>query len=308
MKQNLKLGLLAVAILAAGAAGAQTILGTGSIAQSGVAIGTFARQFDADMSFIGGPVYSGGIAIGNNTFASGSDVVIGDGLQASQDGMLTHKFVIGGFNNNTGTIDLRRIVGMQDGIFSTDGATLGQATTLSDQARTAAIMSSNNYTNSQIFPVLGRLGNVETAAGQARVTANAALASSTYAHARLDVVDTRLATNAAQLENHEVRITSLESMTGGFSSRISGLESRVDGLETKLDETAAIGAAMSAAVLPSLNPGETAMVAGVGASGSRSGFVVGVVTSNYASQIFSVKLGVGSSGTASIGAGMGFKF
>lgn len=95
---------------------------------------------------------------------------------------------------------------------------------------------------------------------------------------------------------------------GVLDGRVTSLESRVRGLERDIDAAAATGAAMANAQMPNLSPGERAAVAGVGYSSGESALAVGVVGSNYAGQVFGVRLSVATNGKTTVGAGVGFKF
>lgn len=95
---------------------------------------------------------------------------------------------------------------------------------------------------------------------------------------------------------------------GVLDGRVTSLESRVRGLERDIDAAAATGAAMANAQMPSLAPGERAAVAGVGYSSGESALAVGVVGSNYAGQVFGLRLSVATNGKTTVGAGVGFKF
>lgn len=93
-----------------------------------------------------------------------------------------------------------------------------------------------------------------------------------------------------------------------LDGRVTSLENRVRGLERDIDAAAATGAAMANAQMPNLAPGERAAVAGVGYSSGESALAVGVVGSNYAGQVFGVRLSVATNGKTTVGAGLGFKF
>lgn len=280
---------------------AQTTLGTGSFASSGIAIGNTATQADIDINYVDGGVsqiYSGGVAIGNGAKATGKNVVIGDGLTAPQDGNRgAYSFVIGGLNVNNGLIEYRRVVGMADGMFATDGANLGQATSLADTARTLA----NAYTDTKLAPIATRLNVTE-------LTANAAYATSQGAVTVANNADVKATTAIRTSLSTQAQVAELTNVVSGFDGRISSLEDRIDGLDKRVDEASAMGAAMSNATMPSLNPGERAAVAGVGMSGGQAAAVVGMMASNYVGQVFGIKLGVVSSGKVTIGAGVGVKF
>lgn len=280
---------------------AQTTLGTGAFASSGVAIGNAATQTDIDINYVDGgasQIYSGGVAIGNGALATGKNVAIGDGIAAPQDGNRgAYSFAIGGLNVNNGLIEYRRVVGMADGMFATDGANLGQATSLADTARTLA----NAYTDTKLAPIATRLNVTELTANSAYATAQGALTVANNADVKATTaIRTSLSTQA--------QVAELTNVVSGFDSRISSLEDRIDGLDKRVDEASAMGAAMSNATMPSLNPGERAAVAGVGMSGGQAAAVVGMMASNYVGQVFGIKLGVVSSGKVTIGAGVGVKF
>lgn len=194
--------------IVAGAASAQTTLGTGAFAQSGVSIGRNAMSGDVAAGFFSPtqPAYTGAIAIGNGANASGKNIAIGDGINAPQDGIEgNYTLAIGGLNYNTGTIDLRRVVGMANGIFANDGATLGQVQNYYSLA--------NSYTDT-------RFGE---------------------ASARLDAHD-------VQLQNHEMRITNLEGLVGGFDGRLTSLENKVNQTRKEAFQGIAAVAAMNVEV------------------------------------------------------------
>jgi hypothetical protein len=175
---NKQLIALAALISIAGAAGAQTTLGTGASAQSGVAIGTGAIQADVtgDLFGTGTPVnYRGGVAIGNGAFAAGKNIALGDGLQAMQDGVPnSYSLVIGGLNYNNGQVELRRIVGQARGIFGTDGMNVEQGQEFATNARDQAVMSSNAYTDYSVGVVATVADNAYSLAGTANNRANSA--------------------------------------------------------------------------------------------------------------------------------------
>lgn len=298
MKKLNKFLVAALISVAGASAFAQTTLGTGSYAQSGIAIGKNAISGDLAAGYFSPtqPAYTGGIAIGNGANATGKNIAIGDGISAPQDGIEgNYTFAIGGLNFNTGTIDLRRVVGMADGLHQNDGANLGQVWA----ARDAAIASANSYTDATASTLNSRITTVQN-------RANSAFTLAADASDRLDGHDEILAQHGAQLQNHEQRITRLEGMVGGFDGRLAAVEQGLAQTRKQAFQGVAAVAAMNVEV-PALAPGEQAVVAGVGSYGGQAALAVGIVKSNYAGQTFSAKVGV-SGGRAAVSAGGAWKF
>jgi hypothetical protein len=322
MKTKLNLIAAAALFVIAGTASAQsTTVGTGATAQTGVAIGNNATQANVtgDIFGTGTPVnYTGGIAIGNGAFAAGKNIALGDGLQAIQDGVPnSYSLVIGGLNYNNGLVEYRRVVGMANGLFTNDGANLGQVW----QARDQAISTSNAYTDMSLVPVNFRLGNAETRLDQhdvtlanhdarittAQTTADTALTVATTADTKattaINVSGQALA--IAQQTQQEVNV--LTSRVDAMDGRITNLENKVAGMDKRINGGVAISSAMSAAVAPNLAPGEMALVAGVGGFRGQGALSIGIVRSNFAGQTFSAKVSTSSVGTA-FAAGGSWKF
>lgn len=167
----------------------------------------------------------------------------------------------------------------------------------------------------------------------ARDLAHAAQNTADAAHTRIDTLGNRVTTEVGRLDGrvdavdakadtaltraddalataHETQeqVAALTDTVTAFDGRISTLERQVAGLGKRIDAAAASGAAMMNAQPPALAPGERAVVAGLGASGSQAAFAIGLVGSSYVGQTFGVRVAFSSRGKPVIGAGVGFKF
>jgi hypothetical protein len=319
------LAVVFTVMLFAGAATAQTTLGAGTSAQSGVAIGTRATSGDTAAGIFSPtqPVYTGAIAIGNGANASGKNIAIGDGISAPQDGVAgMYTFAIGGLNSNNGLIEMRRLVGMANGIFTNDGANMGQLW----QARDLAISTSNSYTNTSLsnalMPVDFRLGNVEALGANnatrldrhdvilddhdqritsAQTTADTALTTASVADSKATVAlsQSSQALSISQETQREVSV---------LNGRMDTLEAKVDGMKKDMN---AIGA-MSMAATSSVNSGnlglgETGIGMAVGAFRSQAAIAGSIKHVNYAGQTFSATISSSRAGTG-VGVGAFIKF
>lgn len=153
-----------------------------------------------------------------------------------------------------------------------------------------------------------RITVAQATADASTVTSNAALASAQGAVTVANAADSKATTSLQTSIDTQAQVVELTTTVATFDTRISSLEDRVNGLDKRIDAVSAMGAAMSNATMPNLNPGERAAVAGVGMSGGQAAVVVGMMASNYAGQVFGIKFGVVSSGKVTIGAGVGVKF
>ena len=328
-------GIVLAALFAhAGIASAQTTVGTGAFAQSGVAVGQNAMQVDVAAGYFSPtqPAYSGGISIGRNTNVSGKNVAIGDGLSAPQDGIEgSYSFVIGGLNSNNGLVEYRRVVGMANGLFANDGANLGQAISLADAARNVAMSYTDNAVaplSMSLFDHTVRLGNVETttSANTARLdqhdivltdhdarivtaqnTADTALTTAVIADNKATTAINVSGQAMAVAQQTQQEVAVLTGRVDGIESRMDRLEAKVDGMDKRINGGVAISSAMSAAVAPSLQPGDSAIVAGVGGFRGQGAISIGLVHSNYAGQTVSAKVSTSSVGTA-VAVGGAWKF
>ncbi|EKD99235.1 MAG: hypothetical protein ACD_23C00066G0003 [uncultured bacterium] len=251
-----------------------------------MAIGTNAHQYDVVNYDYGdgGPLatLTGGIAIGNNTMATGNDIVIGDGLKPPLDGIRgSSKLVIGGLNNTTGQVELRRVVGMAGGTFATDGANLGQVW----QARDEAIDTAASYTdwkiNGALVPVNYRLASHDKQIAAAAGTASAAL-------------------RMAQETQEEV---------GVLNGRVDRIEAKLDGLDKRIN---AVGA-MSMAAVASINSGflaprETGIGMAMGGYKGQAAIAATVKHVNASGQTFTATLSSSAAGGTAVGVGAFIKF
>jgi hypothetical protein len=289
-----KLNIVAVAALLAamaGTAGAQTTVGTGATAQSGVAIGAGATQgdvtYDSSYGSLAGKTFTKGIAIGQGTSAAGNDIVIGSGLSAPFDGTGVSKFVIGGMQSD-GQLVMRRIVGVSSGLFANDGANMQNVW----DARALAISTSNAYTDMSLMPVNFRLGNVETVTANnttrldqhdvilanhdqrittAQTTADTALTVATGADTKATVALTQSSQALATANQARQEVAAV-------SSRVDALEGKVD--EVRKDSFRGTASAMAmAGATPALNPGERAWYLRSGIYGGATAISGGIAMS-----------------------------
>ncbi|WP_423600935.1 hypothetical protein [Roseateles sp. MS654] len=337
---NTKLNtILAAALLTlAGAASAQTTLGTGAIAQSGIAIGPNAMQGDVAAGTLSPtqPAYTGGIAIGQGANANGKNIALGQGISAPQDGIAGfYTLAIGGFNSVTGTTDFRRIVGVASGMFSSDGANMQNVWDARDQA----ISTSNSYTDMSISNALmpvnfmlanhtARLGNVEqlSANNAARLdqhdiiladhdqrittaqnTADTALTTATVADGKATTALSQSGQALAIAQQTQQELAHLTTRVDGIENRISNLETKVNGMDRRVNGGVALAMAANSAVAVNLAPGETAIVGGIGGFRGQAALSLGVQRVNYAGQSFRAVVSTSSVGTA-VGVGGAFKF
>lgn len=338
MKIKLNIIVAAALIAIASTAGAQTVAGTGAFAQSGVSIGNNAMSGDVAAGTLSPtqPAYTGGIAIGNGAHASGKNIAIGDGISAPQDGVAgMYTLAIGGLNMNNGQIELRRVVGMADGLFGNDGANLG----LVWAARDLAISTSNSYTDMTISNALMpvnftmsqhsvRLGSVEalSANGATRLdqhdvvladhdqrittaqdTADTALTTATVADGKATVAINQSGQALAIAQQTQQEVAQLTSRVDAVEGRMDRLEAKVNGMERRINGGVALAMAANSAVAVNLAPGETAIVGGLGGFRGQAALSLGVQHVNYAGQSFRAVVSTSSVGTA-VGVGGAFKF
>ena len=288
-----------------------TVQGSTAVGQSSLAsgAGSTATGEAATASGLGATAHGAGAnALGNRSVANGSMAFAGTDNSVS----------VGAFSQTTGTIGLSGVQGsggtavgfMSSAVNSgtavgiqtsaVDNSVALGANSAADQANTVSVGSLTNQR--RIVNVATGVADTDAAnTGQVNavaVTANSALLTANSADSKATTALTQSGQALTIAQQTQAQVKALTGRVDALDTRVSGLESRMDGYDRRVDGGVAIASAMNAAVAPSLAPGESALLGGIGSFRGQAALSMGVAHTNYSGQSITAKWSTSSIGTA----------
>ncbi|MFG6488292.1 hypothetical protein ACG04R_16515 [Roseateles sp. BYS78W] len=310
MKLN-RISIAAALAIAAGAAGAQTVAPILTVGPSGdpastatsVTLTSSGTQVQSNVAGVG----QGSLLLGLYTSSPGAgNLVAGTGAMslpgvnygaAIGNGSIVDRSntVSFGIGNGLGYLPNYRILAnVGAGQLATDAVNLGQAQQLSAQAVTTA----NAYTDSSLSGVNATLANHDARITSAQATADTATATAQGADNKATTALSQSGQALAIAQQTQQEVVQLTGRVNTIDSRLNTLEDRMNGYDRRIDSGVAMASAMNAAIAPSLAPGESAVVGGLGGFKGQGALALGIVHTNFAGQTFTAKFSTSSAGTA----------
>jgi autotransporter adhesin len=302
-------------------------VGSSASATNGTAIGMASTASNGGSALgFGSTATNSSVALGGGATATGyNSVAIGNLSTAEEDNTVS-------LGSSTFGIT-RRVTNMADGINDSDGATVRQVNVVAAAAANAqstadyavsgvSALNANLYSTAVTIGAnavqvqgavsfgdgagnnlkLTNIANGVVAAGSSDAVTGDQLNTTNQAVTKAQTTaDTAIVTSGQALaiaQQTQAQVKVLTGRVDALDGRVTSLESRMDGYDRRINGGVAISSAMNAAVAPSLAPGESALLGGVGSFKGQAALSMGIAHTNYAGQSFTAKVSTSSIGTA----------